>query len=108
MRLRVTIGRKLALGILALVLSLLLLSYSSLTAISRLGGSLDLAVNGTARKLSLIAGVQASFYELKSESQRQQTAYTIVALDHGSATNSCVSCHQPSAIAEGAAKIEAA
>src|SRR4051812_12982177 len=107
MRIRFTIGRKLALGIVALVLSILLLSYSSLTAISRLGGSLDQAVNGTARKLTLIAAVQSSFYALKSESQRQQITYTIGALERGSATNSCSSCHPPAAIGENTAKLEA-
>jgi methyl-accepting chemotaxis protein len=108
MRIRFTIGRKLALGIATLILSLLLLSYTSLTAISKLGSSLETAVNGTARKLALIAAVQSSFHELKSESQRQQTAYTIGALDRGSTTNACSSCHAPAAIGENTAKLEAA
>ena len=57
---RYTVGRKLNLGIVALVLSVSLLGYTSLAAISGLGHSLDTAVNSTAKKLDLVEAHPAS------------------------------------------------
>ena len=113
---RFTIGRKLTLGVSALALFLLVLSYTSLRAISTLGGSLDRVVNGTAKKLQLIGEAQQAFQELKSESLREQIAYAILDLERSTdgknqqpsaGTGGCSACHSPAAVGESIHKLEA-
>jgi methyl-accepting chemotaxis protein/methyl-accepting chemotaxis protein-1 (serine sensor receptor) len=114
---RLTIGKKLTLGVGALVLSTLGLGFASLKAIATLGNSLDAAVNGTGRKVDLIGGIQTTFADLKSDSVSEQLAYTIKAMDRhsesqgGSAApggESCSACHSPSPVDSAIRKSEAA
>jgi hypothetical protein len=72
-----TVGRKLSLAVAGLVLSVLVLSYTALTAISSLGRTLDTAAGGAVRKLELLAGAQEAFQNMKGESAREQTAYSV-------------------------------
>ena len=53
--------------VLALVIGL---SYSSLTAVSTLGASLDVAVNANAKKLQLVDEIQRGFEEMRAESTK--------------------------------------
>src|ERR1017187_2255802 len=83
----------------AVVLALVLaLGYSSLTAIGGLGGALDVAVNGTAKKLRLVGDLQAGFQEMRVDAAKLEISLTntiIGRLDtrHGSAESTCGSCH---------------
>lgn len=81
MKFRLTVRNKLGLGVLALGLSLLVFSFTSLRAIGQLGVALDAAVNNTARKMELVGSTQAAFQELKHETLREQIAYTIQELE---------------------------
>jgi hypothetical protein len=99
---RLTVGKKLGLGVTALGVFLLVLSYTSLRAISNLGSALDSAVNNTAKKLELVGSTQAVFQELKHASLREQIAFTIRKLDKHRGTQSssstaatCSLCHAP-------------
>jgi len=60
-----TIGKKLALGVTAFIVCLAVLSTTSLKVISRLGGSLDAAVNSTGKKIDLAGETREAFQELK-------------------------------------------
>ncbi len=98
---RISVSKKLGVGIAVLGLSLVMLSASSLHAISRLAASLDTAVNITARKLELIKSTQAAFGQLREESNREQIAYTILEMERHNADKSagasCSACHTPAA-----------
>lgn len=110
MTIRLTIGKKLALGVGASLVCLIVLSVASLWAISTLGGSLDAAVNGTGKKLDLVGGTRAAFQEMKSTSQRQQVTYAVAELQRRSPNGaqwSCGACHIPDSYTETVNKIEA-
>src|ERR1017187_1147349 len=83
----------------AVVLALVMaLGYSSLTAIGGLGGALDVAVNGTAKKLRLVGDLQAGFQEMRVDAAKLEISLTntiIGRLDtrQGSAESTCGSCH---------------
>ena len=105
-----TIGRKLGLGVATLGAFLLVLSFTSLRAISKLGEALDESVNGTARRLELVGATRAAFQELKDQSLRDQIAYAILELEKGSASTaavSCSSCHVPAPVDESVRTLEA-
>ncbi len=78
---RFTVRGRLAIGLAAMVLSVLVLGFSSLQAIATLGNSLDAAVNGTAKKADLLAATEAAFQDLKDQSMREQMAYTIAEME---------------------------
>ena len=112
-----SVGKKLGLGIAALLLSLLALSYTSLRAISTLGSSLDSAVNGEARKQDLLASVQNGFQDLRTESLREQIAYVILELERqarkpgrgqAEGASTCSGCHAPASLEESTRKLAAA
>lgn len=116
MKLRLTVCRKLGLGVVALGLSLLVFSFTSLRAIGQLGDSLDTAVNKTARKMELVGSTQAAFQELKHETLREQIAYTIEELERQpagkahapvDAGTSCSSCHMPATMEESIKALDA-
>jgi hypothetical protein len=67
-----TITKKNSICVIAFLVCLTLLSATSLKVISVLSDSLDLAVNGTAKKLDLVGGTREAFRELKGVSQRVQ------------------------------------
>jgi methyl-accepting chemotaxis protein len=105
-----TIGKKLAIGVTALMACLALLSITSLQVISTLGSSLDAAVNSTAKKLELVGGTREAFQELKGASQRVQNSYAIAELQRqsaGAAQGSCVACHAPAPVEDSVREIEA-
>jgi len=113
---RLKIGTKLGFGIALLGAFLMVLSFTSLRAVSNLGRALDVAVNGTAKKLDLVGSTQAAFQELKNESLRQQMAYAIGELEkhrgaRGRAARSagvpCSACHAPAAVDDSLRAIEA-
>ena len=109
MRSQLTIGKKLAIGVIALVACLAALSFTSLRVISTLGGSLDAAVNTTAKKLDLVGGTRDAFQDLKGASLRTQIAYSIAELQRSSAAAGqagCSACHAPS-VEESIREIEA-
>ena len=109
MKFRLTVRNKLGLGVLALGLSLLVFSFTSLRAIGQLGVALDAAVNNTARKMELVGSTQAAFQELNHETLREQIAYTIQELERQPAGSAhaavdagtgCSSCHAPATMDE--------
>ena len=109
MSLHLTIGRKLAISVTASVACLAALSITSLKVISKLGASLDTAVNITGKKLDLIGREREAFEELKAASLRAQIAYAIAHLEHGSGgapQESCSTCHSPDPVADSAREIE--
>jgi methyl-accepting chemotaxis protein/methyl-accepting chemotaxis protein-1 (serine sensor receptor) len=81
---------------LALVLAL---SYTSLTAISRLGSSLEQAVHGDAKKLRLAAEIRYGFEEMRADSTKVEMSLVnmlIVRLNTGEPAtggSACSSCH---------------
>ncbi|HLJ48272.1 MAG TPA: methyl-accepting chemotaxis protein [Bryobacteraceae bacterium] len=113
---RLTVKTKLSLGVASLVFTLLMLSYTSLRAISTLGHSLDAAVNTTAKKLDDIATARGAFQEMKSETMREQIAYTIVQMEHHGAASqagsseaaTCSACHTSANIDEIIQRLESA
>jgi len=110
MSVHLTIGRKLAISVAASVACLAVLSITSLKVISKLGASLDAAVNVTGKKLDLIGREREAFEELKSASLRAQIAYAIAHLERGSAgaaQEGCSTCHSPAPVADSAREIEA-
>ena len=113
---RWTIGRKLTLGVAALILSCLVLSYASLKVISNLGSSLDGAVNKTAKELALLGTTREAFEELRQEAVREQIGYAIVELERHTDTRSqaqtavdginCSACHATKSPAESVRAFE--
>jgi methyl-accepting chemotaxis protein len=97
-----TVGRKLSLAVAGLVVSVLVLSYTALNAISSLGRTLDTAAGGAVRKLELLAGAQEAFQNMKGESAREQTAYSVGA----TSDQTCAGCHQPAPVNDSIAKVE--
>jgi len=108
---KLTIGKKLGLGVATLGAFLAVLSFTSLRAISKLGEALDQSVNGTAKKLELVAATRAAFQEMKHQSLKDQIAYAIRELEKGSSSTaaiSCSSCHSPAGVDESVRTMEAA
>jgi methyl-accepting chemotaxis protein/methyl-accepting chemotaxis protein-1 (serine sensor receptor) len=112
---RLTVRSKLAIGLAAMVLSVLVLGFSSLRAIAILGNSLDAAVNDTAKKLDLIGATEAAFQELRHQSLREQMGYAILEMERRSGAPGrartgdgmeCSACHSPSAVADSTQKSE--
>jgi methyl-accepting chemotaxis protein/methyl-accepting chemotaxis protein-1 (serine sensor receptor) len=96
MKIHLTIGKKLAVGVIALIACLLALSLTSLWVISKLGTSLDSAVNGTAKKLDLLASTREGFQQLKATSTREHVAFAIGELARRSPNGAqwtCTACH---------------
>jgi len=71
------------------------LSYSSLTAIGRLGGALDAAINRTAKKLQIVGELRTGFQDMRASANEAEISLinTLVGqLDrHGGP--SCSTCH---------------
>lgn len=114
---RLTIRGKLTAALAGLMLSVLVLGFTSLQAIATLGSSLDSAVNGTAKRVDLLGATQAAFQEMKDESVREQMTYTILEIDRQSGAKnqvqptygmSCSACHVPESIGESVRKLDAA
>ena len=78
---RLTIGMKLGIGVASLGALLLVLGFTSLQAISSLGGALDTATASTAREIELIGSTQAAFQDLKQALLRDQISYVIQQLE---------------------------
>jgi len=111
MSIRLTIGKKLLIGVAAFMASLAVLSLISLRVVSTLGGSLDAAVNSTGKKLDLIGQTREAFQDLQSASRRTQIAYAIVELErHSTASGqeTCSQCHTPASLEESAQQIDSA
>lgn len=94
---RLTIGKKLAAGVVALAISLAVLGFMALRVISNLGGSLDGAVNRTARKLELAGKTREAFQDLRNQAVRVQIAYSIQQLEKQAknSDSTCSACHSP-------------
>lgn len=100
---RLTLDKKLGLGIAVLGILLLVLSISSLRAVARLGDALNAAVDGTARQIELAGATQTAFQEMKQESMREQISHVIAEVDRRSAggltlassSTRCLDCHEP-------------
>lgn len=109
MRSRLTIGKKLTIGVTAFMACLAVLSITSLRVISTLGSSLDAAVNSTGKRLDLVGETREAFQEVKAASTRMQIAYAIAELQRRSAAaqGSCSACHAPASIDESIREIEA-
>ena len=91
----ISLGRKLAISFLAIGALLLALSFSSLNAISTLGGMLDEAAHATGRKMSLITEIADGFQEMEDHAKRTQLSYSFLHLERsgGAATTVCSGCH---------------
>jgi methyl-accepting chemotaxis protein len=93
------ISVRLLIGFAVLLVLVLGLSFSTLTAIGSLGASLDKAVNVNARELALLGQFHAGFEEMCASSTRIELSLinTLVGhLDGGAgaaATSACSSCH---------------
>ena len=96
---RTKISVKLLLSFGTVLVLVLGLSYSSLTAIGRLGGALDHAVNVDARKIQLVGDIHAGFEEMRADSTKIEMSLVnmlIVRLDarEGAEDGSaCAGCH---------------
>src|ERR1017187_656738 len=111
MFMRLTIVKKLAIGVGALVALLVVLSIISLRVIATLGTSLDVAVNTTGRKLDLVARTREAFQDLKTGSLRSQVSYAIGEMERSSTASGkgqCSVCHAPSSIGDSVHEVEAA
>ena len=74
---RLTIGQKLTASF-GVVLGLtLLLSYSSLATVSRLGRNLGVAVNEDAKVIQLIGEIKLNLQEMKELSTKTQFSYAV-------------------------------
>jgi methyl-accepting chemotaxis protein/methyl-accepting chemotaxis protein-1 (serine sensor receptor) len=97
----------------ALLLALVMgLGYSSLTAIGGLGGALDVAVNGTAKKLRLVGDLQAGFQEMRADATKAEISLLnaiIGQLDTHrlNAGATCGSCHSADTVDTQRAQFEA-
>ena len=110
MRFELTIGQKLAIGVIAFMACLAVLSITSLKVISALGSSLDSAVNTTGKKVDLVGGAREAFQELKWASLRTQISYAIAELERHSGASSqrnCSACHAPTSVDDSIREIEA-
>jgi methyl-accepting chemotaxis protein len=90
------IGAKLLTGFVLLLALALGISYSSLTAISSLGGSLDHVVNGMATKLELVGELHTGFEEMRADSTKvgvSLLAARVAKLDGQKDAAGCSSCH---------------
>jgi methyl-accepting chemotaxis protein len=70
-----TIGRKLTIGVTALTLLMLLLSYQSLSAIEKIGGLLKTVANQHAKRLELVGVISTDLAKLRT-AQRGVIMYT--------------------------------
>ncbi len=71
-------------------------SCSALHTISKLGGSLDTAVNVTARRLEIAGSIRAGFQEMTSEAQKMQIGYIISKVNgvgNAASIKTCSMCH---------------
>ncbi len=105
---RLTIGKRLVIGVTTSTLSLLVLSLISLRMIGMLGSSLDVAVNSTGKKLDLAGRTNEALREMKDTSQRQQIAFAIAELSRTSAAarQNCSTCHAPDSIDRSTREIQ--
>ena len=98
MKLGTKITARLLLGFAAMLLLVLGLSYASLTAIGRLGASLDSAVNAGARKVQLVGEIHAGFEELRADAGKVEMSSVNMLVGqletHETAAGvGCSSCH---------------
>ena len=70
-----TIGKKLIISIVGLLVLVLGLSVASLTTISRIGGQLDRAVSVTAKQVDTVQNLGARFFEMQSAERAAQLSY---------------------------------
>jgi methyl-accepting chemotaxis protein len=77
MRKHLTIGQKLSASFGVVLALALLLSYSSLATVSRLGGSLAVAVNRDAKVADLIGEIKLDLREMKELSTKTQFSYAV-------------------------------
>lgn len=106
---QLTIGKKLVIGVAALVACLAMLSFTTLRVISALGGSLDAAVNKTGKELDLVGGTREAFQQLRSRSLRAQIAFAIAEMEKRSGSSvqgSCTACHTPASVEDSLREME--
>ena len=70
-----TIGKKLIISIVGLLVLVLGLSVASLTTIGRIGGQLDRAVSVTAKQVDTVQNLGARFFEMQSAERAAQLCY---------------------------------
>jgi methyl-accepting chemotaxis protein len=96
---RIKISAKLFASFATVLALVLALSYSSLTAIARLGASLDGAINQNAKKLQAAGEIRAGFEEMRADSTKAEISLINVfigRLGTQRGTNNgaaCSSCH---------------
>ena len=96
---QVPISTKLLISFASVLAMVIGLSYSSLTAISGLGATLDNAVNANARKLQLVDEIQTGFQEMRADSTKVEISLVnmlIVRLNapgEGVVEGTCSGCH---------------
>jgi CHASE3 domain sensor protein len=61
-----TIGKKLMIGFSAMAVLTLVLSYASLSAIGKIGGSLETVVHRDAKRLELVGGITTDLAKLRT------------------------------------------
>ncbi len=107
---RLTIGKKMGVGLGFSAVCLVLLAYASLRVIDTLGRSLDQAVNSTGRKLDLIARTREAFQEMKGGMLQDQMAHAVEHMEKQSkaSAGSCSACHTPMPAAERVQQLETA
>lgn len=107
---RLTIGKKLSIGVGALLVLLTVVSVFSMRVISTLGSKLDEAIDTTGKQLELAGEIRAAFQDLRNRSARSQLSYAIADLEARSkdGQGACSSCHAPAAGAETNREVEAA
>ena len=73
----------------------LALSYSSLSAIGKLGASLDLAVNDTAKRLQLVGDMRTGFQQMRADATQTEISLinTLVGQIDKHGGPACTACH---------------
>ena len=96
-RTRITVKLLICFG--SLLLALIVLGFSSVSSISRVGASLDTAVTVDARKLRLIGDIQKGFEEMRADSTKVQISLVNMLVERlgknkeGKASTVCSTCH---------------
>ncbi|HUD99549.1 MAG TPA: methyl-accepting chemotaxis protein [Bryobacteraceae bacterium] len=89
------IRTKLLLGFGMMLALALALSYSSLSAIGKLGASLDLAVNDTAKRLELVGDMRTGFQQMRADATQTEISLinTLVGQIDKHGGPACTACH---------------
>src|SRR5579863_3170691 len=102
---RMTMGRKLMFSFVTLLVFLLVLGYSSVSAVIKLGGALDRAVNQTAKKIDTIGSMREGFDQVEAQVRATQVGFGVQTVD---TQGYCTFCHTADRITKATEKLHTA